>query len=97
MLTDADIMTDFDVDEVLAEMGKAPGPGVANGTGRGVMVGFRSFIDTFLKKPAEARQTRIQIIEFGRGPETDRRSPLRRLSTTTGASYRYVDETAFPR
>jgi hypothetical protein len=46
---------------------------------------------------AEAGKTRIQAIEFGRGPEVGSSGPLRKLATTTGGSYRYLDVTNFPR
>jgi hypothetical protein len=47
---------------------------------------------------AEATATRIQAVEFGRGPElAGEVNPLRRLATATGGSYRYIDVTRFPR
>lgn len=62
-LTDADLMTNSDVAEILAEAGK----------------------------------TRIQAIEFGRGPEVGGSGPLKKLANSTGGSYRYLDVTSFPR
>ena len=56
-LTDADLMSDSNVDEILQEVGK----------------------------------TRLQAIEFGRGVELAGEKPLRRLATTTGGAYRYID------
>lgn len=46
---------------------------------------------------AEAGKTRIQAVEFGRGPEVGGSVPLRKLATSTGGSYRYLDVTSFPR
>jgi hypothetical protein len=62
-LTDADLMTNNDVDDILAE----------------------------------ARGSRIQAVEFGRGTDLGLETPLRRLATTTGGTYRYIDVTKFPR
>ena len=62
-LTDADLMTNNDVNAILAE---------ANGS-------------------------RIQAVEFGRGTDLGMQTPLRRLATTTGGTYRYIDVTNFPR
>jgi hypothetical protein len=62
-LTDADLMTNGDVNEILAEAGS----------------------------------TRIQAVEFGRGINLGERTPLRRLATTTGGSYLYIDVSQFPR
>ena len=62
-LTDADLMTNGDVKEILAEAGT----------------------------------TRIQAVEFGRGIQLGERTPLRRLATTTGGAYRYIDVSQFPR
>jgi hypothetical protein len=62
-LTDADLMTNADVNEILAEVGT----------------------------------TRIQAIEFGRGTSFGQSTPLRRMATTTGSSYRYIDVSQFPR
>lgn len=61
-LTDADLMTNTDVTDLLAELGK----------------------------------TRVQAIEFGRGADLGGSGPLRRLSTTSGGAYRYLDVTRFP-
>ena len=61
-LTDADLMTNNDVNEILAE----------------------------------AQGTRIQAVEFGRGIDLGQ-TRLRRLATTTGGAYRYIDVTGFPR
>ena len=62
-LTDADLMSNNDVNEILAEAGG----------------------------------TRIQAVEFGRGSDLGMETPLRRLATTTGGTYRYIDVTTFPR
>jgi von Willebrand factor type A domain len=62
-LTDADSMTDSDVDKLLPEIGKS----------------------------------RLQAVEFGRGPDLGQHTPLRRLATTTGGAYRYIDTTQFPK
>src|SRR5271157_1145213 len=62
-LTDADLMTNNDVNAILAE---------ANGS-------------------------RIQAVEFGRGTDLGMQTPLRRLATTTGGTYRFIDVTGFPR
>jgi hypothetical protein len=62
-LTDADLMTNGDVNEILAEAGTI----------------------------------RIQAVEFGRGINLGERTPLRRLATTTGGSYLYIDVSHFPR
>jgi hypothetical protein len=62
-LTDADLMTNSDVAEILSEAGS----------------------------------TRIQAVEFGRGPDLGTSAPLRKLATTTGGSYRYLDVTRFPK
>jgi hypothetical protein len=62
-LTDADLMTNNDVNEILAE----------------------------------AAASRIQAVEFGRGSDLGMETPLRRLATTTGGTYRYIDVTSFPR
>jgi hypothetical protein len=62
-LTDADLMSRKDVEEIVAEAGT----------------------------------TRIQAVEFGLGPQGSDASPLRRLATGTGGSYRYIDVTKFPK
>jgi hypothetical protein len=62
-LTDADLMTNNDVNEILGE----------------------------------SQGTRIQAVEFGHGPDLGQDTPLRRLATTTGGGYRYIDVTKFPR
>ncbi|MGZ3356565.1 MAG: vWA domain-containing protein, partial [Isosphaeraceae bacterium] len=62
-LTDADLMTNNDVNAILAE----------------------------------AQGSRIQAVEFGRGTDLGMQTPLRRLATTTGGTYRYIDVTGFPR
>ena len=46
---------------------------------------------------AQTGKTRIQSVEFGRGMEIIGDNPLRRLSTSTGGTYRYIDVTRFPR
>jgi von Willebrand factor type A domain len=93
-LTDADLVTDGDVDAILEEMGHAPEQ--ASGAGRDFTAGFQGFVAGFRRPPA-SRKIRIQVIEFGRGPEMGPRIPLRRLATTTGGSYLYRDVTQFPR
>jgi hypothetical protein len=93
-LTDADLMTNGDVDEILEGMGKSPKQGV--GTGRGFMAGFRVLVNGF-SRPPEVQKTRIQVIEFGRGPELNQTAPLRRLAGTTDGSYVYFDVTKFSR
>jgi hypothetical protein len=62
-LTDADLMTNSDVNEILAEIGR----------------------------------TRIHAIEFGEGTALGQQTPLRRLATTTGGAYLYVDVGKFPK
>jgi von Willebrand factor type A domain len=62
-LTDADLMTNGDVNEILSEAGT----------------------------------TRIQAVEFGRGINLGERTPLRRLATTTGGAYLYIDVSQFPK
>lgn len=62
-LTDADLMTNNDVTEILAEAGGS----------------------------------RIQTLEFGRGSDLGLETPLRRLATSTGSTYRHIDVTQFPR
>lgn len=62
-LTDADLMTNTDVNQILAESGGS----------------------------------RIQAVEFGRGTDLGMETPLRRLATATGGTYRYIDVTTFPR
>jgi hypothetical protein len=62
-LTDADLMSNTDVNEILAEAG----------------------------------QSRIQAVEFGRGSDLGQETPLRRMATTSGGTYRYIDVTRFPR
>jgi hypothetical protein len=62
-LTDADLMTTSDVQEIVGQ----------------------------------ARSTRIQAIEFGRGVPLDTSGPLQRLAQATGGTYRYIDVTRFPR
>ena len=46
---------------------------------------------------AKAQGTRIQAVEFGRGTDLGTQTPLRRLATTTGGTYRFIDVTNFPR
>jgi hypothetical protein len=47
---------------------------------------------------SEAGTTRIQAVEFGRGGELgSATNPLRRLATSTGGTYRYIDVTGFPK
>lgn len=62
-LTDADMLPNSDVDEILKNAGKS----------------------------------RIQAVEFGGGPDLGHRTPLRRLATTSGGTYRYIDVHKFPR
>jgi hypothetical protein len=61
-LTDADLITNNDVNEILADV----------------------------------RNSRIQAVEFGRGTDLGMQTPLRRMATTTGGTYRYIDVTKFP-
>src|SRR5207237_7635914 len=44
---------------------------------------------------AEAGAARIQAVEFGIGPDLGEPEPLRKLATSTGGSYRYIDVTTF--
>ncbi len=44
-----------------------------------------------------ARNTRIQAVEFGRGANLGGSGPLRKLTTLTGGSYRYIDVLTFPK
>jgi hypothetical protein len=60
-LTDAELISNSDIDEIL--------PGVG--------------------------QTRIQAVEFGFGMSLGQRTPLSRLATTTGGTYRYIDVSRF--
>lgn len=62
-LTDADMLPNSDIDEILKEAGKS----------------------------------RIQAVEFGGGPDLGHSTPLRRLATTSGGTYRYIDVHKFPR
>jgi hypothetical protein len=62
-LTDADLMSNGDVNEILAELGS----------------------------------TRVQAVEFGRGTGLEQRTPLGRLASSTGGTYRYIDVSKFPR
>ncbi|MFO0889251.1 MAG: hypothetical protein U0790_08945 [Isosphaeraceae bacterium] len=39
----------------------------------------------------------IQAVEFGPGPDLGQNTPLHRLATTTGGTYRYIDVSRFPR
>jgi hypothetical protein len=94
LLTDADLVTNGDVDEILAEMGKAPKPSV--GADGDLAAAFRVLLESF-RRPAAVQKTRIQVIELGRGPEANQKSPLRRLATSTGGSYLDLDVTKFPR
>lgn len=41
--------------------------------------------------------TRIQAVEFGRGANLGGSGPLRKLATSTGGTYRYIDVTSFPK
>ncbi len=50
--------------------------------------------DTLLR---EVGSSRIQAIEFGRGRDLGQDTPLRRLATTTGGNYHYIDITTFPK
>jgi hypothetical protein len=60
-LTDAEMISNSDIDEILTEVGS----------------------------------TRIQAIEFGFGMSLGQRTPLSRLATTTGGTYRYIDVSRF--
>ncbi|WP_250846958.1 vWA domain-containing protein [Aquisphaera insulae] len=44
-----------------------------------------------------AAGVRIQAVEFGRGSDLGTGTPLRRLATTTGGTYRYIDVMNFPK
>ena len=52
-----------------------------------------SDIDDILKDVGKAR---IQAVEFGRGSDLGQATPLRRLATTSGGTYRYIDVNKFP-
>ncbi len=60
-LTDAELISNSDIDEILPEVG----------------------------------HTRIQAVEFGFGMSLGQRTPLSRLATTTGGTYRYIDVSRF--
>ena len=60
-LTDAELISNSDIDEILTEVGA----------------------------------TRIQAVEFGFGMSLGQRTPLSRLATTTGGTYRYIDVSKF--
>jgi von Willebrand factor type A domain len=62
-LTDAELISNSDIDEILTEVGP----------------------------------TRIQAVEFGFGMSLGQRTPLSRLATTTGGTYRYIDVSHFGR
>jgi len=62
-LTDADMLPNSDIDEILKDAGGA----------------------------------RIQAVEFGGGPDLGHSTPLRRLATASGGTYRYIDVHKFPR
>lgn len=51
-------------------------------------------VETLLR---EVGSSRIQAIEFGRGRDLGQNTPLRRLATTTGGNYHYIDITTFPK
>jgi len=61
-LTDAEMLPNSDIDDILKDTGKA----------------------------------RIQAVEFGRGTDLGQATPLRRLATTSGGTYRYIDVNKFP-
>ena len=44
---------------------------------------------------AVAGSTRIQVVEFGIGPDPGSVTPLRTLAATTGGAYRYIDVISF--
>ncbi|WP_165246317.1 VWA domain-containing protein [Paludisphaera soli] len=46
---------------------------------------------------SESGRSRIQAIEFGLGRDLGQNTPLRRLATTTGGAYFYVDTSKFPK
>jgi len=46
---------------------------------------------------SEAGGSRIQAIEFGVGRDLGQNTPLRRLATTSGGAYSYVDTSKFPK
>ncbi len=93
-LTDADLMTDGDVDEVLTDMGRPPRP--EGNTDRDSRLRLQGFFAQF-RPASRVQQTRIHVIEFGRGPEGAPPAPLRRLAEATGGSYTYLDVRQFPR
>jgi hypothetical protein len=62
-LTDADLMSESEVDKILTE----------------------------------SHGCRIQAVEFGRGRDLGTNTPLRRLATTSGGAYRYIDTMSFVR
>jgi hypothetical protein len=93
-LTDADLCTNSDVEEILWLMGRTPKEGA--GSGPSLMAAFRSFVDGF-PLTNQTQKTRIQVIQFGRGPQEVQPPPLRRLATTTGGSYMYFDVSQVPR
>ena len=43
------------------------------------------------------QKTRIQAVEFGRGANLGGSGPLRKLATSTGGTFRYIDVTTFPK
>ncbi|MDG3002490.1 hypothetical protein [Paludisphaera mucosa] len=51
-------------------------------------------VETLLR---EAKESRIQAIEFGLGRDMGQNTPLRRLATATGGAYTYVDTSRFPK
>jgi hypothetical protein len=93
-LTDADLLTNSDVEEILWLMGRTPEQGA--GSGPALMAAFRSFMDGF-RLTNQTQKTRIQVIQFGRGPEEVQSPHLRRLATTTGGSYMYFEVSRVPR
>ena len=46
---------------------------------------------------AEAHGTRIHAVEFGRGSDLGMQTPLRRLATSSGGTYRFIDVSRFPK
>jgi hypothetical protein len=92
-LTDGDLLTNFEVDELLWAMGRPPKPGA--GASPALVAAFRGLLDGF-SRPRENQETRIHVVQFGRGPEVDRQTPLWQLANSTGGSSVYLDMNQFP-
>jgi hypothetical protein len=93
-LTDGDLLSNFEVEELLWQMGRTPKQGADSTTKH--MAALLGLLDGF-SQPYKTQQTRIHAVRFGRGPEADSRTPLRRLANSTGGSYVYLDVSQFPR